>query len=159
MTDLPAAPDIVLPTPDKRVTWTQRRLDQAAAMWKAGRSGLEIAVELGTTRSAAIGKLFRLGLRRGPKQNKAVKASNAKGAIRPKRQEPKLVVLPLRPKPQPKPEVFAKPIALIDLKSHHCRWPVAGAGATTLFCGGDAHAGRPYCAAHCRMAYQRWGAT
>jgi GcrA cell cycle regulator len=130
-------------------------------MWKAGRSGLEIAVELGTTRSAAIGKLFRLGLRRGPRQNKAVKASNAKGAIRPKRQEPKLVVvLPPRPKLQPKAEAIAtKPIALIDLKPHHCRWRVAGAGATTLFCGGNAHAGRPYCPAHCRMAYQRWGAT
>jgi GcrA cell cycle regulator len=152
MTDLPAAPD----SPDRRVSWPRQRLDRAVAMWKAGRSGLEIAVELGTTRSAAIGKLFRLGLRRGPKQNKAVKTSNAKGAMRPK---PKLVVLPPQPKPQPKPEAFAKPIALIDLKPHHCRWPVAGAGSTTLFCGGNAHAGHPYCIGHCRMAYQRWGAT
>jgi GcrA cell cycle regulator len=98
-------------------------------------------------------------LRRGPKQNKAVKTSNAKGAMRPKRQEPKLVVLPPQPKPKPEAIAVAKPIALIDLKPHHCRWPVAGAGATTLFCGGNAHAGHPYCAAHCRMAYQRWGAA
>jgi GcrA cell cycle regulator len=148
MTDLPAAPD-------KRVTWPRQQLERAVAMWKAGYSGLEIAVELGTTRSAAIGKLFRLGLRRGPAHEKAAKASNGKGAMRPKRDSRAPWFPP--PQPRPRPEAAAKAITLIDLKSHHCRWPVAGAGATTLFCGGSAYAGYPYCATHCRMAYQRWG--
>jgi hypothetical protein len=159
MTDLPAAPDIVLPTPDKRVSWTRQRLDRAAAMWRAGYSGLEIAVALGTTRSAAIGKLFRLGLRRGPAQEKADKASNAKGAMRPRQRELKLVVLPPQPpSPQPKPKaVAAKAVALIDLKPHHCRWPVGRDGSTAFFCGGNKYDRYPYCAMHCGMAYQRWG--
>jgi GcrA cell cycle regulator len=156
MTDLPAAPD-------KRVTWSRQRLDRATAMWRAGRSGLEIAVELGITRSAAIGKVIRLGLRRGPVAEKAAKshghnrASNGKGAMRPKRDNRAPWFPP--PQPRPRPEVAAKAIALIDLKSHHCRWPVGGSGGATLFCGGHAEAGYPYCPAHCRMAYQRWGVT
>jgi GcrA cell cycle regulator len=155
MTDLPAAPDTVLPTPDKRVSWTRQRLDRATAMWRAGHSGLTIAVALGTTRSAVMGKLIRLGLRRGPVQEKADKASNGRGAMRLNRENREPWFPP--PQPQPRSEAAAKAIPFIALERHHCRWPVGGEGATTLFCGGNAHAGYPYCAAHCRMAYQRWG--
>jgi GcrA cell cycle regulator len=159
MTDLPAAPDIVLPTPDKRVTWTQRRLDRAVAMWKAGQSGLEIAVELGITRCAVIGKLIRVGLRRGSGEG-AIKAYSGKPATlrRAPKQENRAPWVP-SPQPKPKPETVGMPIALIDLQSHHCRWPVDGRGAATLFCGGNAHDGHPYCIGHCRRAYQRWGAA
>ncbi len=47
------------------------------------------------------------------------------------------------------------PILIGDLTSHTCRWPVEGEGYQMLYCGGHALEGRPYCAAHCRMAYQR----
>ena len=31
-------------------------------------------------------------------------------------------------------ETIADPVALFDLRQHHCRWPVAGDGAAVLFC-------------------------
>ena len=46
-----------------------------------------------------------------------------------------------------------------ELERHHCRWPVDGAEGETLFCGADHVEGSPYCAQHCRMAYQPAGAT
>jgi len=46
-----------------------------------------------------------------------------------------------------------------ELERHHCRWPVKGAAAETYYCGADRVEGSPYCAEHCRMAYQPAGAT
>ena len=46
-----------------------------------------------------------------------------------------------------------------ELEKHHCRWPVEGTDAETFFCGADRVDGLPYCAQHCRMAYQPAGAT
>jgi GcrA cell cycle regulator len=45
------------------------------------------------------------------------------------------------------------------LEKHHCRWPVEGADAETFFCGANKLGDSPYCAQHCRMAYQPAGAT
>jgi hypothetical protein len=46
------------------------------------------------------------------------------------------------------------PTALLDLESHHCRWPCSGEGAETLFCGGKAVPDLSYCLRHCMLAYQ-----
>jgi hypothetical protein len=46
-----------------------------------------------------------------------------------------------------------------ELEKHHCRWPVEGAHAKTVFCGANKLDDMPYCAQHCRMAYQSAGAT
>jgi GcrA cell cycle regulator len=48
-------------------------------------------------------------------------------------------------------------IALLDLQPHHCRFPL-GEGSALLFCGEPKVDGLPYCAGHCRLAYQpyRW---
>lgn len=45
--------------------WTVRRVDKLMALWNEGYSGTEIAKELGgVSRSAVLGKAFRLGLPR-----------------------------------------------------------------------------------------------
>jgi len=37
-----------------------------------------------------------------------------------------------------------------------CRWPIGDPQLADFhFCGGEAVPGRPYCASHCGMAYQR----
>jgi GcrA cell cycle regulator len=46
-----------------------------------------------------------------------------------------------------------------ELERHHCRWPVDGADAETHFCGANRLDDMPYCAEHCRLAYQPAGAT
>jgi hypothetical protein len=46
-----------------------------------------------------------------------------------------------------------------ELERHHCRWPVDGADAETVYCGAEHVEGSPYCAQHSRMAYQSASAT
>lgn len=52
----------------------------------------------------------------------------------------------------------AKPLA--DLEHNVCRWPVnaADTGERHLFCGDKAAFPKPYCKAHCRLAYRPSGA-
>lgn len=50
--------------------FTDRDVSTLTAMWKAGYSGSQIAEQLGRTRSAILGKVFRLGLRRSWRKNK-----------------------------------------------------------------------------------------
>lgn len=40
---------------------------------------------------------------------------------------------------------------LIELKPHHCRWPI-GEGSSLLFCGARRLPKLPYCELHCRRA-------
>ena len=47
--------------------WTEDRIDRLRTLWIAGRSAARIARELdhGITRSAVLGKIYRLGLSAG----------------------------------------------------------------------------------------------
>jgi GcrA cell cycle regulator len=51
------------------------------------------------------------------------------------------------------PPDFKNPVRLIELQSHHCRWPGDGCGPDLLCCGEPKLDGYPYCAPHCRIAY------
>ena len=45
--------------------------------------------------------------------------------------------------------------SLLELSESTCRWPIGDPGnADFFFCGGQPVAGLPYCAHHCRIAYQ-----
>ena len=46
------------------------------------------------------------------------------------------------------------PVALIDLKPWHCRWPCSGEGHNTIYCGGKREKGRPYCSRHSAIAFK-----
>lgn len=46
--------------------WTERRVDELRRMWFAGSTGAAIALKLGCSRDAALGKLFRLGYMQTP---------------------------------------------------------------------------------------------
>ena len=44
---------------------------------------------------------------------------------------------------------------MLDLKPHHCRWPLNNAlGGEYYFCGDQRQSGKPYCEAHTALAYQ-----
>lgn len=46
--------------------WTPARISTMMRMWDRGDTASDIAAELGMTRSAVLGKIFRLGLSRHP---------------------------------------------------------------------------------------------
>lgn len=46
-------------------------------------------------------------------------------------------------------------IGLLDLNEHTCKWPVAGDGAQTRFCGEHSAEGKSYCEYHCERSVYR----
>lgn len=134
-----------------------------------------IAPLIGRNRNACIGRAHRLGIQvKGtrPITVKKVKADVAKAIVklfppRPASQRlkppaPKAPApaqdnkpVPLYAQPEASTTAFGKPRKLIDLQPHHCRWPVSGERADTLFCCADREVmTRPYCAEHHLIAWR-----
>ncbi|MCP8897375.1 hypothetical protein KYK29_20805 [Shinella daejeonensis] len=59
---------------------------------------------------------------------------------------------------QPSPSRSSLPLA--DLSRYACRWPVNDAKPAELhlFCGQRTEGTKPYCKAHCLLAYRKRGA-
>jgi len=156
-------------------TWTDERVEKLKALWKEGLSSTQIAMRMGLpSRSAVIGKLFRLGLTdemRGNKSQKViqriVRAGRPKstfGKAAPTTQPPPQVETP----PQFQRESFVPIIddeidvpaserkALVDLDAGDCRWPIGHPGDPGFgFCGKSAASGLAYCEAHAHRAYRQ----
>src|SRR5690606_13892635 len=135
----------------------------------------QIAGELGgITRNAVMGKVHRLGL------SGRAKAPSA-GTPRPRKPRPAAQFTRTSPRPATRGNTalathalaFAEPVAepepeLIDnigpigqrctillLTEATCHWPVGDPGSPDFyFCGGKSTTWQPYCAYHCRIAYQ-----
>ncbi|MEZ5648225.1 MAG: GcrA family cell cycle regulator [Alphaproteobacteria bacterium] len=61
--------------------------------------------------------------------------------------------LGLKGRPSP---IRRPPPVVMTLQENGCRWPIGIPGQPGfMFCGTEAAEGRPYCAAHCQMAYQK----
>jgi GcrA cell cycle regulator len=111
------------------------------------------------SRSACIGKARRLGLeKRKPERPKEVKQRRPHRTY--KFESPSIMPRPPDPVPPPKIGDMDIPLSqrksLLQLQNHHCRWPVGEVGSPDFFfCGSstaDLRKGRPYCAAHHRIA-------
>ena len=157
--------------------WSDERVERLKKLWSDGLSASQIAAELagGVTRNAVIGKVHRLGLSgRGktpsnaqPRPRKATRPPShpltlGGGAARPNNPIAKFMAV------RPEPEIQAEPIVddeimvpvservtIMELRETMCRWPIGDPTKPDFgFCGGRAVTGLPYCAAHCRVAYQ-----
>jgi len=96
--------------------------------WARGDLVADIAIGLGKSRNAVIGKARRLGL--GPHPRAKVKG--------------KVVVMP------------RGPYLYETIGPHDCRWPIGHPNKPGFrFCGEPAIEGKPYCGRHCALAYQR----
>jgi GcrA cell cycle regulator len=134
--------------------WTVARDALLAQLWAEGYSASQIAdqiTDVKVSRMAVIGRAHRLNL--PPRQ--ARKRSIRPDGRRPRVFVPKPPAPPPRPQPPPPPPGAPKMrrLKLVDLKPHHCRWPIGD--APFFFCAADAHDGDVYCPAHMRMARVR----
>ena len=139
--------------------WTDARVSQLKALFEDGLSSAMIADKLCVTRNTVCGKIARLGLQRpgAPlvKKKKTyrrrVKNSwNLSGPLSDHESPKRLPPTPVND--QEIPEAQRK--QLLDLESHHCRWPVGDPQSADLFfCAGDITPSFPYCPAHCARAY------
>jgi GcrA cell cycle regulator len=142
----------------RQSSWTPDRVQLLTALWSAGETAVVIGVRLGgLSRSAVLGKVFRLRL---PTDNLSAKSVAAKppdsvaevsGPAR-RRQRTKY-----KKRPQPSHAVDQQHKTLFELTNNTCRWPHGRPGTDRFFfCGAleaDLERGIPYCAQHMRRAY------
>jgi GcrA cell cycle regulator len=160
--------------------WTAEQIGELRRLWRDGASASTIASRIpGATRAAVCGKARRLRLperigggQRGMPSIAAVmaarysltvararlaaeKARGAGDALRVR----KVTLTPLGEQPSPPMELSAwnplpgmTPMALGDLTSRTCRWPV-GHDAPLRYCGCETAPGLVYCPTHARIAF------
>ncbi len=125
--------------------WTPAAEADLRRRWEAGETITEISRAVGVGRGGIAGKAHRMGLTRRP--GPSAKTPHYKP---PAPQN----IMPIRaPRPETPPAPHSGPlVAMLDMKAHSCRWPF-GEGSGVLFCGHRQTEGKPYCEAHCKVAY------
>lgn len=156
--------------------WTEERVELLKKLWTEGLSASQIAAEFGgITRNAVIGKVHRLGLSgrakapasTAPRQRKPRNPStfvrNARPASRGNAAlaHEALPYVSIEAEPEPEPELLDNIIpigqrcSILQLTEATCHWPIGDpSSAEFFFCGGKTATSQPYCAYHCRVAYQ-----
>jgi GcrA cell cycle regulator len=144
------------PSQPSRSGWSDARLTRLVELWNARLSAAQIARQLGQglTRSAVVGKLFRMGLTRDCAERTAARADGARES---RRKQRAAQGRPFHPKAIPPPRQPPCPVRplmtdILDLRPSSCRWPYA-VEAGTQFCGHAKQRGSPYCPDHHRRAY------
>jgi GcrA cell cycle regulator len=153
------------------MSWTDERVELLKKLWSDGLSASQIAAELGgITRNAVIGKVHRLGL-----SGRAKSASSASPRPR-KARSPMMRIgrASIRGntalahaydlEAESAPELIENIIpigqrrTILELTELTCHWPIGDPGSSEFFfCGGNTINSLPYCAYHCRVAYQPAG--
>jgi GcrA cell cycle regulator len=143
-------------------TWTNERIELLKERFEAGLSCREIAIDIGVSRNAVIGKLSRLNLTRKdsdiaprPARRGPAKQPRAKAEQRFPYQMLQLRSLP-RPLAVDEPIQTGPGCSLLELSEARCRWPISTPGADDFcFCGNEPVEGLPYCVGHSRLAYRQ----
>ena len=139
-----------------RGIWTRERIALLKRLWADGKTATVIAAQLRMSKSAVLGKVFRLRLRPAGNATKAAARSNTKILKRRHKSRP-----PSKHRAKPAAPAMAPAMApgktLFELTNDSCRWPHGQPGTKAFhFCGApgaDLEGGRPYCERHARRAY------
>jgi hypothetical protein len=156
--------------------WDDAAIARLQGLWLAGYSSGECARQLGVSRSAAIGKINRLGLMRRARPRLPVMARASarmllKATEHPEQAIPVPKPVPEKPprkrhlrqnkRPLPPPEPYQAPppppapppgsYRLLDLRHNSCRWP-EGDGPIYVFCGRPQASQSSYCPEHARLS-------
>lgn len=165
------------------MAWTDERVALLKKRWAEGKSGDQIAMEIGgVSRNAVIGKAHRLGLGRHSdagglaktqRRAKAMKSNARRFGLQALANTPQKIkavaaaggkeawiakhIDKPAPPPPPIPEPRAEQIARVtfaDLESNHCKFPVGEVGKPDFgFCGLPRVEGQPYCVSCCQIAF------
>ena len=140
-------------------TWTTERVELLKEHFEAGLSCREIAVNIGVSRNAVIGKLTRLGLTGGvgnaeqrPRKTGGERSAKSVAGLQ-------FQILQTfydgKPPPDDAPIASERRCSLFELSEQRCRWPISSPGAEDFsFCGNMPLDGLPYCPGHSRLAYR-----
>jgi GcrA cell cycle regulator len=136
-------------------SWTDDDVDVLRKLWVEGVKAHDIAAKLGgLTRSAVLGKIFRLRL---PPTARATAANAQGGAMVAAFVPPARRRRSFRPAKPDKPREERQGKTLFELTNADCRWPYRRPGTEHYFfcgaAGADLEAGVPYCPRHMQRAY------
>jgi GcrA cell cycle regulator len=166
-------------TNEATMSWTDERVELLKQHWLEGKSASQIANLLGhgLSRNAIIGKVHRLGLAGRAKSSSSggsrARQSAPQHAVRHIVSPRATIAVPrivrgataLAFAPQPLAEAEPVPfesvvlpmslrVTIVELKEAMCRWPLGDPTSPDFrYCGSPVSSG-PYCAHHCRLAYQ-----
>ena len=136
--------------------WTDEIVEKLRTLHAEKVSFSLIAVALGCTKNAAIGKALRLGLPRRERPinyNKAAnKAKKIRIAPRMSRETHLMHVAEWSNLPLNQSE---NAVSLLEIKSRQCRWPLNDPGPGFLFCGAEQLEDSSYCCRHHLQAHDR----
>jgi GcrA cell cycle regulator len=133
--------------------WTAERIELLRCLFASGLSAREIALEIGVSRNAVLGKIFRLKLNSGDEKRR----SAGKGDPKVRRQVTQQSIMrKLRADAYSAAEIpNSHRCSLLELTKQTCRWPISNATDVEFwFCGNEPVEGLPYCAGHARIAYR-----
>jgi GcrA cell cycle regulator len=141
-------------------SWTLERIALLRKLWGEGETAVTIADRLGgMSRSAVLGKIFRLRLpvadvTAAAQSKPAALTNRADAAASPARRRRSGV---RKKQAEAAPTKTIQRKTLLELTNNTCRWPHGRPGTDRFFfCGApeaDLAKGIPYCARHMRRAY------
>ena len=146
--------------------WTPERTKHLTALWKEGRTAAWIARALGpgVSRCAVLGKVYRLGLARGPEARRARPAAPPR-AKRSREEIPASRLAPRQSGPlkvraaTPSGATIVTPSSptatILSVGFGQCRWPYGCSGEATFGLCGRPVARGAFCAAHAEVGYQK----
>jgi GcrA cell cycle regulator len=137
--------------------WTDDGIALLRKLWAEGATAAAIGLRLGgLSRSAVLGKVFRLRLDCGAgattmrAASRGQKANEIAAPLRRRSRQPRKRIAASPPKP-------AGRLTLLELTNESCRWP-SGRSGKFFFCRvaeADVQNGIPYCPRHMRRAYSQ----
>lgn len=138
--------------------WTDEETERMLGMVKEGKTFREIGVELGRNRLSCLGRYHRMMIKQGhvPEPRKWVPGAREPAASR----VPSLAASKPENDPGfifpaiPAPARQSKAVGLLDVTG--CKWPMeedASLIGGYAMCNHTKKDGKPYCAYHCRVAY------
>jgi hypothetical protein len=122
------------------MTIPEKKINQIIEMWNDGKSASWISTEVGISRAAVLGKIFRLRnkgdrrLMRGPEPGEKL----------PKKLPPVI---------EPEPEPLRENVGIVETRSTSCMYVVGrGDDDLALYCG-KKRARKSYCLEHARLCF------
>jgi|ERR1700722_2926491 len=140
----------------------QEKVDLLVELFQKGYSYGHIAKEIGKTRNAVAGQVFKLRKRGVILENRPpaiIRVKKAKERAAPKTRV-RLTPTTVPEQPEPKRvrlQLIESPTAVTfgELAPHHCKFPIGDPRRSDFrFCGGQRLANKPYCAEHVKLTEQ-----
>ncbi len=147
--------------------WTDDRILRLTALWLEGRTAAAIARDLGrgVSRCAVLGKVYRLGLARGPEARHARPVTppyvkqrrEAVAAPRPdaRRSGPPMIGGTVASSAASITTPSSPTATILSVRAGQCRWPYGCSGEAGFGLCGRPVARGAFCAAHAAVGYQK----